>query len=74
MSSRVVRYRPGAGAPEPDSSALARRFAAIRTELHVPEGFPADVLAEAQQAAARPGQAPASAASRPSSAPSSTWS
>ena len=50
MPSRVVSYRPGPSptvAGEPGS--LARRFAAIREQLHVPGEFPADVLSEAAQ-------------------------
>lgn len=47
MPSRVVSYRPGpppAAATEPGS--LARRFEAIRADLHVPADFPTEVLAE----------------------------
>jgi exoribonuclease R len=44
---RVPRW-PAAAAEEPD-------FAAIRAEFGVPEDFPADVLAEAEQRARRPG-------------------
>lgn len=52
MPSRVVSYRPGPPptlAGEPGS--LARRFATIREQLHVPGEFPRDVLAAAADAA-----------------------
>jgi len=58
MPSRVVSYRPGplpTAAVEPSS--LARRFATIREELHVPGDFPPEVLA-AVEAAIEPGRVP----------------
>ncbi|MFL6137046.1 MAG: RNB domain-containing ribonuclease [Frankiaceae bacterium] len=48
--------RPMLAATSPAASArLAEGFAAIRTELGVPTGFPADALAEAEAAAAASG-------------------
>jgi exoribonuclease R len=52
MPSRVVRSRPGPSPAVAEPGSLARRFAAIREQLHVPDGFPAEVLAEADQAVA----------------------
>ncbi len=52
MSSRVVRYQPGADPSVPEPGSLAQRFAAIREQLHVPGEFAPEVLAEAAQAAA----------------------
>ncbi len=55
MPNRVVTYRPAgpAGAPGVPAVAdpLAARFAAVRSELHVPEAFPAEVLGAAEAAA-----------------------
>jgi exoribonuclease R len=50
MPQREIRFRTTTPIPthtEVDQKALLARFAAIRTELKVPEGFPPDVLAEA---------------------------
>jgi exoribonuclease R len=51
MPSRQIVFRP---APKPGdtAAALLSRFEAIRQEFQLPESFPADVLAEAQGAAA----------------------
>ena len=38
----------------PDARVLTARFAEIRTQLHVPESFPDDALAEAERVAATP--------------------
>ncbi len=51
MVRRVIRV----GGPDPASvAALERRFAAIRERLHVPADFPAQVLEDAERAAAAP--------------------
>ncbi len=53
MPQRPMRFRTTTPVPayaEIDQEALLARFAAIREELHVPTEFPADVLAEADQA------------------------
>src|ERR687886_982363 len=55
MVRRVIRI----GGSDPASvAALEQRFAAIRERLHVPDAFPPDVLAAAEQAA-RPPRLPA---------------
>ncbi|GAA1907853.1 RNB domain-containing ribonuclease [Lapillicoccus jejuensis] len=56
MASRVWRYRTTTPVPATvdveDVAALVARFAAVRAEQHVPEAFPPEVLAEADDAAA----------------------
>ena len=52
MPSRVVSYLPGPPpTPGNEPGSLARRFATIREQLHVPAEFPPDVLAAATGAA-----------------------
>ena len=54
MPQREIRFRTTTPVPthtEVDQKALLARFAAIRTELRVPDQFPPDVLAEAGRAA-----------------------
>jgi exoribonuclease R len=52
MPSRVVSYLPGPPpTPGGEPGSLARRFAAIREQLHVPGQFPPDVLTAAAAAA-----------------------
>ena len=55
MTRRVLRYLPGprVGTVVPGSGALAQRFAAIRAEFDVPDGFPRQVQAAAEAAASR---------------------
>ncbi len=54
MAQHVIRYRtattPDIQQQVDDTDALLARFAAIRAELHVPEEFPPQVLAEAATA------------------------
>ncbi len=56
MPKRIVRLRPTAAdvAPSAAGAQLTGRFAAIRSELKVPEGFPAQVSAEATRVAGAP--------------------
>jgi len=49
----TLRHDPG-GARADSTSALRRRFEAIRTELSVPADFPTEVMREARTAVARP--------------------
>lgn len=54
MPQREIRFRTTTPVPthtEVDRAALLSRFAAIRAELDVPGGFPAEVEAEAERAA-----------------------
>jgi exoribonuclease R len=53
MPQREIRFRTTTPVPthtEVDQKALLARFAAIRSELHVPGAFPSDVEAEAERA------------------------
>jgi exoribonuclease R len=51
MPQRHIVFRP-ATEPSDTSQALLDRFDAVRREFELPEGFPPEVLAEAQRAAA----------------------
>ncbi|HET7277604.1 MAG TPA: RNB domain-containing ribonuclease [Dermatophilaceae bacterium] len=58
MPKRHIRIRPADPSRGIDGIGLQRRFDAIRAEFKVPDGYPADALAEAEQVAAAPPSLP----------------
>ena len=62
MTARVIRYRTTTPVPARADlapavrDALLERFETVRRQLDIPEDFPPQVLAEAEQAAAAPGR------------------